>query len=55
MKLPSGIAVNPAHVELPPRQRGLSPAQHFEHLHNTSIDLMASDDHDERLRGERSL
>ena len=44
-KLPSGIAVNPAHVEFPSRRRGLPSA------HITSVDIMASLDHDERLRG----
>ena len=32
-------------------ERAVLGTQHFEHLHNTSVDLMASDDHDERLRG----
>ena len=32
-------------------ERAVLGTQHFEHLYNTSVDLMASDDHDQRLRG----
>ena len=50
---PSAIAAHPAHVELPPKQRGLDArgTQHREHLHNMSLSLMASDDCRERVRG----
>ena len=32
-------------------ERAVLGTQHFEHLHNTLVDLMVSDSHDERLRG----
>ena len=57
MKLPSGIAVNQADAELPPSWRGLFSAHSTLsiYLHNTSVDLMALDDHDEYLRGALAL
>ena len=36
-------------------ERAVLGTQHFEHLHNTSVYLMASGDHDERLSGALAL
>ena len=50
------VAINPAHVELPSKAVGaVLGTQHFEHLHNMSIDLMAPEDHDERLGEELAV
>ena len=36
-------------------ERAVLGTQHFEHLHNKSVDLVAWDDHQERLRGALAI